>query len=517
MENIEKLISDIYQDYIKTDLAKDKTPEQVEKAVLDIYNNVNKHFEINESKRQVRFAYNDFISNMLYRALGGNTTTHKVTPRQMQTYIDLPLENYEQLQRASLYFYLTIQEYRNIIDYKSNSLTYSNVVRVRNVESFNKKDFVKNLTFIKDYNVASKFGLVTKSLFRDDVFYGYEMSDNSKHYVWKKLPNEYCRLIGRDDFGVYKFEFNFSFFDAFPEAKSAYPSEFTKIYNSLKGNKWAELNSSRSFAFKLDDTINKPVPYFIGLFLDLARLMDIKNVDLASSISDNYKLLHQEVPLNKESGREDDFLLSGEYLEQFHENLRANVPQDVGVATTPMKVTSLTLKSNVGSSEENIVNRSISNILGSSGTSKLLFSGDTQSAVGLNKNIQVDENNLFKLLRQYELFMTRRLFYYNSNTHKYWFQFLDHTYYNTEDIYNRLLKIGQFGFNTEMELASVCGISQIDFINNNLLKKELGFVNDMIPFKSAHIGNPSESDEVGGAKKESDLTEDGLKSRDRDL
>jgi hypothetical protein len=376
------------------------------------------------------------------------------------------------------------------------------------------------LTFAKDYNIASKFGIVTKYLLRDDVYFGYEMSDNSKHYIWKKLPNQFCRLTGKDEFGVWEYEFDFGFFSKYPEAINSYPQEFVEISNKITTGKlkssWQQLSPRRSFAFKFDESINQPIPYFAGLFVDLARLMDIKDVDLASSISDNYKLIHQEIPLNKESGKEDDFLISGEFAEEFHKNLRSNVPKDVGVATTPMKLTAVTLKSGVGNAEENIVTRNVSNILGASGTSRILLNGDSQSSLGLNKNIQVDENNLFKLLRQYELFMNRRLFLYNNNSYKYWFSFIDHTYFNTEDVYNRLLKLGQFGFNTEFELASVCGISQIDLLTNAMVKKELDLSINMIPFKSSHVGDAS-AEEVGGEKKESDLTEEGARSRDRDL
>lgn len=499
-------------------MAHGKTEKEIEEAVVAIYADVNQHFKVDNKRKKVMFAYNDFLHGIMNRSLS-NTTLRKLSPKQVQKVVEQPLENYDELQRQAIYFYLTVQEFKNVIDYKSNMLTYSHVVRVRDADRFDKKDFIKNLTFAKDYNIASKFGIVTKYLLRDDVYFGYEMSDNSKHYIWKKLPNEYCRLVGKDEFGVWEYEFNFGFFQSYPEALSAYPPEFATIYNAIKEGKktpWQQLNSKRAFAFKFDESINKPVPYFLGLFIDLARLMDIKDVDLAASISDNYKLIHQEVPINKESGREDDFLISGEFMEEFHSNLRANTPKDVGVATTPMKVTALTLKSGVGSSEENIVTRNVSNILGASGTSRILMNGDSQSSLGLNKNIQVDENNLFKLLRQYELFMNKRLFLYNNNSYKYWLSFLDHTYFNTEDLFNRLLKMGQFGFNTEFEVASVCNIQQIDFLNNAIVKEKLDLSSKAIPFKSAHIGDVS-TGEVGGEKKESDLTDEGARSRGRDL
>ena len=113
--------------------------------------------------------------------------------------------------------------------------------------------------------------------------------------------------------------------------------------------------------------------------------------------------------------------------------------------------------------------------------------------------------------------MRKRLVLFNKGSYKFDLKFLDHTHYNTEALFNNLLKAGQFGFNTEFEINAVLGRNQIDFINAGKVMDVLGLKDKMIPLKSSHVGDASTSDEVGGKKTEEELTEDGAKSRDRDL
>jgi hypothetical protein len=375
-------------------------------------------------------------------------------------------------------------------------------------------------------------------LFRDDVYFAYEIADvGGRNFIWKTLPSEYCHIIGRDKFGTYRVGFNFMYFDSYPDELKSYPQEFStkhqEYLNRKKLNKnnnvtrrmlndaglWSviELDNTKAIAFKLDESLDYVLPYFSGMFVDLLRLIELKDVEAVSAIADNYKLIHQQIPLNPEGKEEDDYLISGDDATAYHNNLRANVPEGIGVATTPMKLTSVSLKGNVNSQAENIVTKHVSNLLTSSGTSAIMFNGSTNSAMGLDKNIKVDENNAFKLLRQYELFMNKRLFYYNKSTYKCSLKFLDHTRYNTSELFDRYLKAGQFGMETTFEINAVMGRSQKDLISRLQVMKELDIRDDMITLKSTHVGDSLDSSGAGNPKEEGELTDDGAKSRDRGL
>ena len=538
VESQKVLLSDLYMDYISSDISKDLSEDVIRKNVTDIYTKVNSDFEKSSAKigDKLYFSVNDYLDGVMGRLSRSNTMSRKYDVKSVNAIMEVPYKNKEELLRLSMYFYIRTQEYKNIVEYKSGMLTFSNILRPRE-DDFDIDAYYKNLQFIKDYNLESKLSIATKRLVRDDVYFGYEVSDSSgMNYIWKHLPSEYCIILGRDKFETYRVGFDLKYFQSYPQDLPTFPEEFRILFDRFnkgekkkaKNNKYmnlmdfgmetiVELDGTKAIAFKFDEAVDYVLPNYSGMFLDMVRLAELKDVEILSEVSDNYKLIHQQIPMNKEGKGEDEFLISGSYLTEFHENLRKNVPKDVGVATTPMPLTAVNLKSNVSSAGEGITQRYVSNLLTQSGTSAQLFNGSSTSAVGLLKNIQVDENMMFRLLRQYELFMRKRLFLYNKNTHPFTLQFLDHTRFNSEELFNRFFKAGQFGLNTEFECGATLGIKQIDLIRNANVMDRLNIRDKMIPFQSSHTQDTATSGNVGDAKGESQLTEDGLKSRERDL
>jgi len=527
-------------EYTESDISNGLTEEQIRDNVTKIYTKVNNSFasSMRTDGKRIKFSVNDFLDGVTGRMQRSMNVPKKYSAKQTNTILEAPYNYKDDLIRMSMYFYIRSQEYKGIIEYKSSMLTYANTVYPYGIigKDFDKENYYKNLQFVDDYNLDSKLALTTKILVREDVYFAYEISDNSgKHYIWKRLPSEYCRIIGQDRFETYRIAFDMKYFVKYPEDLEKYPPEFKEKYNLWKGqtetkgkskktnnlavvNKedgYVELDGNKAIAFKFDESVDYVIPYYAGMFIDLIRLSELKDVEIINNVADNYKLLHQLVPMGK-NGEEDDYLISGDFMKAFHSNLVETVPDGVGVATTPMKVEPITLKGNVNSAQESITSKQVTNILTQSGTSSQLFNGSSTSALGLNKNIQVDENMMFKVLRQYEKFMNKRLYFYNKETYKTKINFLNHTHFNTEALFGNLLKAGQAGFNTEFEVNAVLEKSQIDFMNSGTLMDILGIKDKMNPFKSSHVGDGSE-EENGGKKTETAITEDGLKSRDRDL
>lgn len=542
------LLSDLYMDYKGSEISKDMSDEDIRKEVTKIYTKVHKNFEssafTDKNKSKIRFSLNNFIDGVNGRLHNSMSVPKKYSAKQINVVLEAPYNYKDDLIRMSMYFYIRSQEYKGIIEYKSSMLTYANTVYPYGIVDENKFDveeYFKNIKFIEDYNVRSKLGLATKIALREDVFFAYEITDNSgKNFIWKKLPSQYCKIIGQDRFETYRVAFDLSYFDAYPQDLDKFPIEFMQKFNTrLKNSKtddkstqglknlnmatskdvnYIEL-SDKAIAFKFDESLDYVVPYYSGLFIDLIRLSELKDVEILSNVSDNYKLLHQLVPMNKESGEQDDYLISGDDLKIFHNNLKGNAPEGVGAVTTPMPVEAITLKGNVNSAQESITSKQVTSILTQSGTSKLLFNGESTSALGLNKNIQVDENMMFRMLRQYEKYFNKRLYLYNKGSYKYHVNFLDSTQFNKTDQLTDLLKAGQAGMNTQFEVNAVLGRNQTDYLNTGKLINVFDIMDNSYPFKSSHVqdGSDSTSGENGDKKAETEITDDGMKSRERDL
>jgi len=506
-------MSQIYQEYVESEFSKGKTSQEIEEEVKSLYVEMNKNFEknIQDMGDNIRFDVGTFMNNALSQIFTRSYYNgSKYDPANIGYIIETPHKYKSQLINLSYFMYHKMQEFKTVLDYRATMPTYNYVVNpLKYVEGI-EEDFIKNLEFLEHYNISHKFNKITKKLFLQDVWFGYEIHDNSYNFMYIELPIEYCNIIGIDRFETYRVAFNFTYFDNYPEQLQNYPEEFTVKYNSYKSSKGKsspikELDSSKAIAFKFDEATEYVLPYYTGMFIDLLRLNNLKDVQIIGAISDNYKLLVQKIPMDTKTGKADKYLVNFDDAKEYHANVKSNVPKDVGVVTTPMEIEAVTLKNNVGSHDENIVKSHTANLLNSAGVSSLLFNGDTTSSVGLQYNIQVDENILFRLLRQYETFFRKRLFYFNKRTYKFTFNFLDQTHFNQDKVVERFLKAGQFGFN-KFYISSAMGISQLDLINGSKLERALGLHDLLEPLKSSHTSTDEEENKKDDGEEEDKKT-----------
>jgi len=486
-----KKISQIYEEYIESELSKGKTSFEIEEEVKNLYLEMNRNFEnnIEEIDGKIRFDVGGFMGGALSQIFKKSyASSSKYDASTVGYFIEAPYRYKKQLITLSYFMYHKMQEFKTIVDYRATMPTYHYVLNPMKYEEGIEEDFIKNLNFLENFNIAHKFNNITKKLFIQDVWFGYEVYDNSYNFVFIELPVDYCNIIGKDRFETYKVSFDFTYFDKYPDLLESYPEEFKikyKSYEQTKKNPVKELDGSKTIAFKFDESVEYVLPYYTGMFIDLLRLNNLKDVQIIGAISDNYKLIVQKIPMDSKSSKAEKYLIGYDSAKAFHNNVKENVPKDVGVVTTPMDIDAVTLKPNVGSHEENIVKSHTANLFNSAGVSSLLFNGDTTSSVGLELNINVDENIIFRLLRQYELYFRKRLFYFNKRTYKFKFQFLDQTYFNSDKVVEKYLKAGQFGFN-KFYISSALGISQLDLINGSKLENALGLYDLLIPLKSSH-------------------------------
>jgi hypothetical protein len=347
----------------------------------------------------------------------------------------------------------------------------------------------------------------------EDTYFGIKRTDNNKT-VFQRLPYEYCRISHVVD-GSYGFNFDMTYFDA-PDRKDYleqfFPAEFAQMYADYKvtRNKWQPVDDSIAVCFKFNSNMVFNLPPLVGTFEDLLYLDGAKALSYTENLLSNYRLLVQQIPMRKDAVNEGDMLFTLPTAAKFHENVKSALPDSVGLATTPMTVSSVPLERS-GNKELDKVERAENNVFMSAGASHGLFNSTNDNSISLNRGIEVDSGLVFNILKQVQNYFNKELKAFSTGSIQFKLIFPEITIYNRNDMADAYKNDCQFGMPKSF-LAAARGYTTSDMVN--LLAFENDFLNltdSMEPLKSSHVA--SNNDSGRPEEKINDLTPSGAKTR----
>jgi len=502
--------TDIYMNFAKEfpDLPDDDVAKKAKNAYNYAVDEYDKHIE--DKKDKTMFNITSYIDTLAgFNETGRNA--NPIKPKRIQYYVTDPESNKDNLLRVCSQLYTYIQEYKQIIMRYGAMLNYYPVVNP--IEDVSQESFINALKYFEGYNYKSKLGDITQKILKYDVYFGYEVSRRgTTKKILKEMPRGYCRLIGRDEYGVYLYQFDLSYFTKNKDVLNTFPKEFKFAYNEYKnkdGNRWYEPDNKKQFAFKFDTTVNYMLPYFSGIFVDLARLQEIKVIQTLNAKFENYKLIHYKIPINDKSGDMNDFLIDPDLALKYHDLAEKHLPKGIGLTTNPFDLDVANLQA-TNSADNNLVDRHYSNLLSSTGMSRLLTNNNTTGSTGLNASVKVDEAMMFKVLRQYEAFFTRQLSY-RKNKSSFTVSFINSTVHNEEEVHKKYREDANTGFN-RFYVSSSAGISQLEVIYGRKIEQEMNLDELLDPLSTAH----TQSGEDDNTKSDSELSDSGEEARDKE-
>lgn len=425
----------------------------------------------------------------------------------------------KQLRQMSEQFYRLSGEYRRLVHYAAQILSFDYLVIPRPKPETKLEKISKNLQKILEYTknaaIEETSYMIAFSVVKDGVFYGYEYTLGNNQISMLKLPADYCRTRYKVN-GVYQVEFDLKFFEQFrtEEAKAdifaGYPPEFETAFNQyLKDStlRWFALDPQFARAHMLEE----PVPLFSSTFADLLELDEYKNIDKTKMKLSLYTLLVQKIPLNKEN----ELALYMEEIEDLHKNARGMIKNSaIDVLTTPCEIDAVTLDSGKNARvERDNIEKATNMIYTSAGTPVALFNaGAGTGSIGLNLSVKVDESLMFPLLKQFERWYQNK-FYELSPSLEFGIIFPPITIFNRNEKAKEYRELSTYGFPTKLLALTAMGIKQYDadflLMYENTL---MDLPNRMIPVVSSHTA--SSSDNTGRPESEEPLSEEGEVTRD---
>lgn len=507
--------------------------KQIMYSETQLKDEIDKAIKEKNTNQMLEFAQmlQNTVSNNFIVAQKKNLFSIQFTQENVQQYLESPQKYEKELRSLSLVLSTLSPQYQQIVNYFSSIAKFMPIV-VPNVDRFSnakgeisdvdkiRKEYLKVISHIEKLNIPHEFQRITAIATRDDVFYGYIHETKDSFYI-QQLDSDYCRISSISD-GVYNFQFNFEYFDKNKSIKGisdelvkTYPMEFQEKYNlyqrDKRGYQWQELSEDTTICIKFLEELPFAFPPYSSLFNDLADLSQYKELTKTKTKVDNYKFIGMEIPLGKENGKEDNFLVSTTTALTFYNLLLNNLPEGIGafLSATPFK------DINFGSgamTDKDQVDRAENNVFTSSGISPINFGKGANNSSTVKFSNLGDSARLFKVYRQLERWLNRK--FKKEYNGRFVVELLDVTIFTLQDTIDQYLKLAQYGVPVKLQLASLMGVNQskergLTFLEDNILDLS----NEWKPLQSTH----TQSGEVGATPKDdSEIADSTANNRNND-
>ena len=478
-----------------------------------------------ELARQLKSQQFAAARKMTLRQLGKSLQSNpsvlsRFDSKQVANFLQDPQKYEKQLRQLSNYLYNVNAQYKILVRHMATMPLYAyDLDLVGSVDDYApvkvQKAYLKTSQYVDKLNLRHEMSKMLKTAFKEDVFFGYEHESKNSFFI-QKLNPDYCQIGVEIEDGVLNFAYDFSYFDKFKNELELFPEEFKFKYQAYESNRkekqWQVLDSNKAVCFKVNEELTYALPPFNTIFESIFDLDEYKKLKKAKAKMDNFLLLVQNITLNEKGTQMDDFLIDLGLANEFHENTASNLPSGVGLTTSPMDFTAISLDKKNNSSDS--VNEAIREVFTDSGVSQYLFNSDKNTSAGISKSIIADEQVIFDMMRQIERWLNRKL-KKMSGTIKFHLTFLDITNYSKTEETDRLLKAGQYGIPDVVRIGATLGMSPNQFYNKAVIENNILGLHELLkPLSSAHTQTGDNSEENGRPKSsENDISE----SRQADL
>jgi len=467
-------------------------------------------------------------------------STSEITQEKAEKALANPKDSERDLLAISENLEVSSTTYRRVIDYVSNLPSWDWTYAAMNIEDigeFKSPAYKKDLKVVRDFfykfDHKKEFSTALKQMLREEVFFCSFRNEGPDRFVFQQLPSDRCMITGKWDYGIL-FSFDYTFFlqggvpiDGFaPSFKTGFQNLFGengKIIDYIPMRSvdtrdqnvyayWGDISpQDGGWAFKMQAEKNFRVPYFSGMFPDLALQPTIRNLQKNSFLASAVKLIMGEVgTLNKDAkgpSVRDAFNLSPEMAAKFMQLVKSAINNSaVSVASAPLQ----NMKAFEFEGNDEIYESYMTNLLGLSGVnSNLLFSSSqkqnvTESLLGAD----IDQHIVENLYPMFENFLEYQI---NKLTKKYKFKItLEGTrfYIDRERRLDRQTALLEKGIVNFPKLCSALGVNPFEFQTQLDETRINDWVDNLTPIiNSSQLSGASSG--TGRPKKSDDSLSDG--------
>lgn len=451
-----------------------------------------------------------------------------------------PKNNEEELIGYSEFFELSSMIYKRMLYYMSHILSFSvkDIICVNAKESdYNtakyNKDYAKVCDFLDKFNVKQEFTKVMRELIRKDASFWVLRNEGSK-YVLQQLPEKYCKITGRWDYGLL-FDFNMDWFMQSGVDINMYPNVFKKEMNKIYESKvqykpsapvnnriynyghWVQTSPKDGFwGWKLTPEIAVKIPFLAPLFQDVVLQPLIRNLQTNKYIIEATKVMIGLIPMIKDpkGGRVKDMIaISDVTAGKFLNLIKKGIGDVVKTGAAPFEDIK-TLDFNGG--ERNMLEDYTKTTTSMSGiNSRLIYSSDKPNILETQLSLDVDIMTISYMYSYFEDFLNYCI---NRNTKNFNFKITLGGTNTKDDLESRrkeFMELSAIGVVLPDRLAYALDMMPHHLIKQMEKAKAMKFNEKLMPMLNMYTNTGAKDADVGRpTMDDSELTESGARDRE---
>lgn len=437
--------------------------------------------------------------------ISSNRKRSKVDTDTIASALENPYSNVATLQQQAELMRVINGNLKEIINYKSNLLTYDHYLVPLDASKFITKgqdnffkSYRKACLELEKYNLKTFCPWILESEFRKGEIYLYKQ-ETSDSITFVSLPEDLCKVTYTESFML---GYSIKLSGINTKQLGYYPTDIQNLYADYKAGKlkndenfvdnYYKLPLENAIAFLPEVIESKGIPYYSGLLLDLSRIKDLADASMENIEANNFKLIHQLLPTDDDG----ELSIEPETAMFYHRALVRNVREGIGVVSSPYKIDSVSLQTNKVSDYEEI-NNLTNNVYDTAGIDSNLFNGDNRSSTqSVIYGTIVDSLMPLNLLDRIKIWLNYA-FSKNSALKNFRLCFCDTTKFNKEEKVqsscNRLTT-----WTSKLEHLAICGYSPLEALNILQIESILDFGTLMSPLMNSHTMSGTDVGDTGG-------------------
>lgn len=448
-------------------------------------------YEANKSDI-MRFANKDAIKTLRDVTKVSNKVVNTIDKATLKRYFDNIGNNEKNLRKVSRYLYYRSNIYFRLVAWYAGlwNLKCRKVTPPYNIlkgGDNNKmlKAFSDTLDVLDTMDLQGAMTEVLTNVYVDDVCYNLVFYDESGMFFFTLDPDE-CMIDSRyytKDFG---FSIDLSKWKSAPRQKviEYLGSPLKEMYAEYErtGNKWIHVPDEYAACFKFrSDTWDMVVPPFISIFLRLASLEDLVDIQADADALSIYKLIYMPLKVLSGAKESDDFEITPDIAELYFKRLLDAIPDNVAGAVVPGEELKVIDFDNTADKEITSVESASNELLQTAGGGAVINTNRITSTAAFNAWLKSEtEFALSTLLPQINGFCNRFLSYHVSNPCK-----VDHfevSIYTQKDLAEQLLNACQYSFSYRLAYGTLLNISEKETLTMLYFENEVLKLQDLMKY-----------------------------------
>lgn len=487
-------------------------------------NEMREWFEKNKNKLERYENATDAIKNLRdIQKSSRYTTISNYSKEDVKTYIKNISSNEKNLRSLSRYLYYRSEIYYRLCKYYSNQidLTIRNIIppflvsEENDVQSTLQK-YQETIEIVDSLGLNYEFRKASSITLREDVFYGCAYYTENEGMFILPLDPDYMKIAGVFPDGSFACAMDMSYFRSRSELLEYWGEPFNSMWSTYQSTNEKyqiipdEYNVCLKFRAEDWETI---VPVLTPIFLSLIDLMDASDYQAVQQAANIYKLVWLEM---KTMGNDvDDWTVDPDIMIQyFNRMLEEALPPYISAAIVPGQLHEISFPDDA-TGDVTKVEKATKEILNTAGGAQILNLNSASNSTAFKYGVLADSTfSISTLIPQIQAIVNRLLSFWISDPCK--VKFFDVSIYQKDDFRKSILESCQNGLPNKILYNTLNGVSEIDTLAMNFLEEScLNLSEKFKPFNTSYT--QSSNKQSGGQEKDqSDLSDEGLKTKDQD-